>query len=149
VLFGWIIGGLTLFAGLYGLYALRREWRGAGDSVRDAPDWWPFDPPAWRGLLRSAPVGALEAPFAGAAIIVSELEGTPATDAVGFVLYAAVILTFALFILVGLFNRPAALVAPRFRAFPGAIDEWRGVPIPADGATEARGTRDASRRRSG
>jgi hypothetical protein len=129
VLIRVLIGLLTLVAGLYGLYALRGEWRGAGESVREAPEWWPFDLPAWRALLRSAPVGAVEAPLVGAAIVVTELDSTVA-DAAGTVLYGLAILTFVLFVLVGLFNRPAALVPPRFRAFPGAIDEWRGVPIP-------------------
>jgi hypothetical protein len=127
----WIIGGLTLAAGLYGLYALRSEWRGEGEiNVRDAPDWWPFDLPAWRALIRSAPMGALEAPFMGAAIIVSGLDDTPLTDALSILFYGLATLVLALLILVGLFNRPATLVAPRFRRFPGAIDEWRGAPIP-------------------
>jgi hypothetical protein len=133
VLLRLIIGGLTFVAGLYGLYALRREWRGGGGvNVRQAPDWWPFDLPAWRALIRSAPIGAVEAPFAGAAIIVSALDTTPVTAAVRIVLWGLVTLTLAAAVLVALFNRPATLVAPRFRAFPGAIEEWGGVPIPEE-----------------
>jgi hypothetical protein len=127
----WIIGSLTLVAGLYGLYALRGEWRGETEiNVREAPDWWPFDLPAWRALIRSAPMGAVEAPFMGAAIIVSGLDGSHLTDVLGVVLYGIAAVALGLLILVGLYNRPAALVAPRFRAFPGAIDEWRGAPTP-------------------
>jgi hypothetical protein len=145
----WIIGAVTVAAGLYGLYALRWEWRGGGEiNVLEAPEWWPFDLPAWRALIRSGPLGVVEAPFAGAAIIASGLEGGYLVDALQFVFSGLATVTLALLILVALINRPAALVAPRFRQFPGAIDEWRGAPIPtATGPDEVPSPRHPQPRR--
>ena len=64
------------------LSALRAEWRGEREiDVHRAPESWPFDLPSWRALVRARPMGAVEAPFMGAAIIFSALEDTAATQA--------------------------------------------------------------------
>jgi hypothetical protein len=121
VLDSWLIGGLTLAAGLYGLYALRAEWRAEGIDVGRAPEWWPFDVVAWRGLVRAGPMGAVEAPLMGGAIIASGLEQAALGDALRALAYAVLALMIAVFLL----NRPSPLVVPRLRGLPGAIEEWR------------------------
>ena len=131
---GWTLGVVTLVAGLFALFALRAEWRGEREiDVHHAPDWWPFDMPAWRALVRAGPMGAVEAPFAGALIVVSALDDTAVTQTLEVLLTAAVVVALALMVIVGLFNRPAALVPPRLRAYPGALEEWNGAPAPPPG----------------
>jgi hypothetical protein len=131
---GWTLGVVTLAAGLYALVAMRAEWRGEREiDVHRAPEWWPLDLPSWRALVRAGPMGAVEAPFAGALIVVSALEDTAVTQALEVVLTAAVVVTLALMVIVGLYNRPAVLVSPRLRAYPGALDEWNGAPVPPPG----------------
>jgi hypothetical protein len=128
---GWTLGVLTLAAGLYALVAMRAEWRGEREiDVHHPPEWWPFDLPSWRALVRAGPMGAVEAPFAGALIVVSALDDTAITQALEVALTAAVVVTLALMVIVGLFNRPAALVSPRLRAYPGAVEEWNGTEVP-------------------
>jgi hypothetical protein len=101
------------------------EWRGAGGADPFAPpEWWPFDQPAWRGLIRTGPVAAVEGLLVGARSLASLLPAPAALDAV---FQAAILLTLALMALVFLYNRPAWTVAPRLRALPGAIAEWTGV----------------------
>jgi hypothetical protein len=117
----WIIGSVTLVAGLYALRAIWSEWRGEnGPDLRRAPDWWPFDLPLWRALVRAGPVGAVEAPLMGGAFLASG-----ALDAMFSVLAATAL---ALMLLVALYNRPAILVAPALRGLPGLIDEWKALP---------------------
>jgi len=128
---GWTLGVVTLVAGLFAIFALGAEWRGEREiDVHHAPDWWPFDMPAWRALVRAGPMGAVEAPFAGALIVVSALDDTAVAQTLEVLLTAAVVVALALMVIVGLFNRPAALVPPRLRAYPGALEEWNGAPVP-------------------
>ena len=127
----WTLGVVTLAAGLYALSALRAEWRGEREiDVHRAPEWWPFDLPSWRALVRAGPMGAVEAPFMGAAIIFSALEDTAATQALEAVFTGLAVVALALAVIVGLFNRPVVLVSPRLREFPGAVEEWNGAPVP-------------------
>ncbi len=116
--------------GLYSLRVARAEWGGGGgaDPYR-APDWWPFDLPTWRGLLRAGPVGAVEAVFFAARYAASLPEGS-AADALETVLGVLIALTVALMVVVALYNRPAWAVPPALRGFPGAIDEWQGRAEP-------------------
>ena len=101
---------------------------GGADPYR-APEWWPFDLPTWRGLLRAGPVGAVEAVFFAARYAVSLPEGSVA-DALETVLGVVIALTVALMVVVALYNRPAWAVRPALRGFPGAIDEWQGRAEP-------------------
>ena len=107
------------------------EWRGAdGADPYRPPEWWPFDPPTWRALIRSGPAGAVEAVLVGARYLVSLLDDSPVASALVALFQALVLVTLALMLLVGLYNRPAWAVAPRFREFPGAVDEWKGAEPP-------------------
>ena len=103
------------------------------------PEWWPFDLPAWRGLVRTGPAGAVEGVLFAAKSLVSLLDETPVTNALGAVLQASMLLTLGLMVLVVLYNRPAWAVAPRFRAFPGALAEWNGEEPPRDPLAESQG----------
>jgi hypothetical protein len=106
-----LIGFAVVAAAVYGVHVARSEW-------------WPFDLPAWRGLIRTGPVAAVEGLLVGAKSLVSLLPAPSALDAV---LQGAILLTLALMLLVALYNRPAWAVAPRFRGFPGAVAEWNGA----------------------
>ena len=119
-----LLGLVVVAAALFGVHVARSEWRGAGGADPFVPpDWWPFDLPAWRALIRTGPVAAVEGLLVGAKSLVSLL---PVTSAVATVLQAAILLTLALMLLVALYNRPEWAVVPRFRALPGAIAEWNG-----------------------
>ena len=59
-------------------------------------------------------------------IVVSALDDTTITQALEVVLTAAVVVALALMVIGGLFNRPAALVPPRLRAYAEALEEWNG-----------------------
>jgi hypothetical protein len=122
----WVIGGVVVVGGLYALRVIWSEWRGEnGPDLYRAADWWPFDLPLWRALLRSGPIGAVEAPLLGAVYIASE--------PIDVVLSVLATLSLALMLVVALFNRPRVLVAPGMRELPGLVDEWRGdVPPKAD-----------------
>jgi hypothetical protein len=117
----WIIGGVVIGAGLFAIRALWSEWRVDGSAkLHRAPDWWPFDLPLWRALVRSGPVGAAEAPLLGGAYVASG-----PLDPVFAVLAT---LALVLMLVVALFNRPKLLVAPGLRDLPGLVDEWRALP---------------------
>ena len=120
-----LIGLAVVAAAAYGVRVARSEWRGAGGADPNAaPEWWPFDLPAWRGLIRTGPVAAVEGLLVGTRSLASFLHAPSALDAV---LQGAILLTLALMLLVALYNRPAWAVAPRFRAMPGAVAEWNGL----------------------
>ena len=128
-----MIGLVLVGAGLYAVGVARSEWRGTGgaDPYR-APEWWPLDLPAWRALIRAGPAGAVEAVLFGARYLVSLPENSSVGSALGVLLQVLILLTLAVMVLVGLYNRPGWAVAPRLRHFPGAIDEWNGhEPPPA------------------
>lgn len=142
--FGWLIGVALVGAALYALRVAASEWRGTdGVDPFRAPEWWPFDMPAWRALIRAGPVGAVEGTLFGARYLASLLEDSPVAEAAQAVLTALMLVALALMVLIGLYNRPSRAVAPRFRAFPGAIDEWNGARPPAGRPT----SRDGARRR--
>jgi hypothetical protein len=112
---GLLIGVVSALAAVWGFRVMWCEWRGTdGVSPKEAPDWWPFDMPTWRAVIRAGPVGALEAAFAALNYFVRH----PVTQGL-------VLATLALMIVIGLYNRPSWAVAPRFRRYPGAIDEWK------------------------
>ncbi len=120
-----LIGLAVVAAAVYGVHVARSEWRGAGGADPDTPpEWWPFDLPAWRGLIRTGPVAAVEGLLVGARSLASLLPAPGALDAV---LQGAILLTLALMVLVALDNRPTWAVAPRFRAMPGALAEWHSA----------------------
>ncbi len=128
---GLLIALFFAATGIYALLVARAEWGGGtGADPYRAPDWWPFDLPTWRALLRAGPVGAVEAVFFAARYASSLPEGSPAADALETALGVLIALTVALMVLIGLYNRPAWAVPPPFRRFPGAIDEWQGRAEP-------------------
>ena len=94
-------------------------------QVTSAPDWWPFDLPAWRALVRSAPVGAAEGVVWGAWFIADGLPDSAFVDTVETALQVLVVLALVLMVAVALFNRPQMLVSPPLRNLPGALEEWR------------------------
>jgi hypothetical protein len=120
----WIIGGVVVVAGLYAFRALWSEWRGQnGPDLYRAAGWWPFSLPLWRALVRSGPIGAVEAPLLGGVYLASGvLDIVPSAFAT---------LSLALVVVVALFNRPRFVVAPGLRELPGLIDEWKGAPLPS------------------
>jgi hypothetical protein len=121
----WILGGLTLVGGLFGLAVLLRDPATPPAELDRPPDWWPFDLPAWRALVRIAPLGAAEGTIWGAWFIANGLTDSAAVDALETVLQVLVAVALALIVTVALFNRPRALVLPPLRPLPGAIEEWR------------------------
>jgi hypothetical protein len=117
----WILGSVTVVAGLYAFRELWTGWRGEdGRPLSRAPDWWPFDLPLWRALVRSGPLGAAEAPLLAGAYL--------ASGALDVVFSALATLALVLMVVVALFNRPAFLVAPGLRGLPGLVDEWKALP---------------------
>ncbi len=121
----WLLGGLTLVGGLFGLVSLARHpARLTADLARPA-GWWPFDLPSWRALVRIAPLGAGEAILWGAWFIAEGLPDSGPVNAVETVLQVLVLLALASLLAVALFNRPRMLVSPPLRELPGAIEEWR------------------------
>jgi hypothetical protein len=121
----WLLGGLTLLGGLFGLVTIARNPAGLSADLDHPPEWWPFDLPTWRALVRIAPVGAAEGVVWGAWFIVEGLPDSGAVDAVETALQALVLLALAALGAVALFNRPRILVSPPLRDLPGLIEEWR------------------------
>jgi hypothetical protein len=121
----WVLGGATLLGGLFGLAAILRNPDGLSADLDHAPDWWPFDLPSWRALVRIAPVGAAEGIVWGAWFIVNGLPDSGGVDAAETVLQVLILAATALLVSVALLNRPGVLVLPRMRGLPGALEEWR------------------------
>ena len=125
VLDHWLLGGVTLLGGVVGLATMSRNPDGLRVQVTSAPDWWPFDLPAWRALVRIAPVGAAEGVVWGAWFIADGLPDSAFVDTVETALQVLVVLALVLMVAVALFNRPQMLVSPPLRNLPGALEEWR------------------------
>jgi hypothetical protein len=125
VIDNWLLGGVTLLGGLVGLAAILRNPDGLSADLDRPPDWWPFDLPGWRALVRIAPVGAAEGIVWGAWFITNGLSDSTAVGAAETALQALVVAATVLLVSVALFNRPRAIVLPRMRGLPGAIEEWQ------------------------
>jgi hypothetical protein len=121
----WLLGGVTLVGGLYGLVAIIRHPAGLAADVTRPAGWWPFDLPSWRALVRIAPVGAAEGVVWGAWFIAEGLPDSGPVDAVEAVLQVLMLAALTALLAVALFNRPRILVSPPLRALPGALEEWR------------------------
>jgi len=121
----WVVGGVTLLGGLVGLATMLRNPDGLSVDLHRPPDWWPFDLPSWRALVRIAPVGAAEGIVWGAWFIVNGLPDSGGVDTVEVVLQVLVVAATVLLVSVALVNRPGTLVLPRMREFPGVLEEWR------------------------
>jgi hypothetical protein len=122
----WLLGGVGVIGGVYGLVALIRRPAGLVADLSRPAEWWPFDLPSWRALVRIAPVGAAEGVLWGAWFIAEGLPDSGAVDAVEAVLQVLMLAALAALIAVALFNRPRILVSPPLRELPGAIEDWRG-----------------------
>ena len=123
----WIIGGIVLVAGLYALRVLWSDWRRENPpDLYQAPDWWPFDLPLWRALVRSGPIGAVEAPLLGGVYI--------ASGPLDVVLSVLATLSLVLMLVVALLNRTLAQRAAH-KGLPARIGE--GEPEPNRGAYAA------------
>jgi hypothetical protein len=120
-----LLGGVTMAGGLFGLAAIARRPAGLVADLDQPPEWWPFDLPSWRALVRIAPVGALEGVIWGAWFIVESLPDSGPVDAVEGVLQILQLIALAALLAIALFNRPRMLVSPPLRELPGAIEEWR------------------------
>jgi hypothetical protein len=120
----WLLGGATLVGGLFGLATIARNPAGLSADLDRPPDWWPFDLPTWRALVRIAPVGAAEGVVWGAWFIVEGLSDSGPVDAVEVALQALILIALAALVTVALFNRPRMLVSPLLRERPGLIEEW-------------------------
>jgi hypothetical protein len=125
----WVLGGLTLLGGLFGLVTMLRNPAGLNADLHRPPDWWPFDLPSWRALVRIAPVGAAEGVVWGAWFIVNGLPDSRGVDTAETVLQVLVVAATAALVSVALFNRPGTLVLPRMRELPGALEEWRSPKV--------------------
>jgi hypothetical protein len=107
-----------------------RHWRGESRlSGDDAPLWFPFSEPVWRGVVRSyvvwAPCIAL---FMGGAVVAALSPENSAVYNAGMA--AATVGLFggtAIHLPILFFNRPKFLVPPSLRSEPGAIEAWRGA----------------------
>ena len=120
----WLLGGVTLLGGLVGLAATGRNPEGLSAQITSAPDWWPFDLPSWRALVRIAPLGAAEGVVWGGWFIADGLPDSALVDAAETLLQVLVVLAIGLMVAVALWNRPRALVSPPLRHLPGALQEW-------------------------
>jgi hypothetical protein len=125
VIDNWLLGGVTLVGGLFGLVSIIRRPTGVAAEINRPPEWWPFDLPSWRALVRIAPVGAAEGVIWGAWFIAAGLADSGPVDAVQAVLQVLIVVALVALLAVALFNRPRILVSPPLRELPGAIDEWR------------------------
>ena len=151
----WLIAAFLVVTSVVALGAASREWRGTdGADPFRAPDWWPADMPLWRALIRAGPTGAVESLFVAGGFVFALIEGSALADALEIAFRVLVIATIALLVLVGLYNRPSPLVAPRLRRYPGVLAEWKGaVPNPTEGGTDGHasgghhGDRDRDRAR--
>ena len=121
----WVLGGITLVGGMVGLAALARNPAAQSADLARPPDWWPFDLPSWRALVRIAPLGAAEGVIWGARFILLGLSDSTAVDVVGTALQVLIVIILLLMVTVALFNRPGMLVSPGLRELPGALEEWR------------------------
>jgi hypothetical protein len=121
----WLLGGVTVVGGLVGLATMVRRPAGLSTDLARPAGWWPFDLPAWRALVRIAPLGAAEAVVWGAWFIVEGLPDSTPLDVIETVLQVLVLLALASLVTVALFNRPRILVSPPLRHLPGALEEWR------------------------
>ena len=121
----WLLGGVTLIGGLYGLVSISRNPSGLAAEIDRPVEWWPFDLPSWRAVVRIAAVGAAEGVAWGAWFIFTGLPDSTAVDAVETALQVLVLAALASLLAVALFNRPRMFVSPPLRELPGAIEEWR------------------------
>jgi hypothetical protein len=121
----WLLGGIAVVGGLVGLATMVRRPAGLSTDLARPAGWWPFDLPAWRALVRIAPLGAAEAVVWGAWFIAAGLPDSTPVDAIETVLQVLVLLALASLVTVALFNRPRILVSPPLRDLPGALEEWR------------------------
>jgi hypothetical protein len=126
----WLLGGVTLAGGLFGLAAIARNPAGVAGDVDRPVDWWPFDLPSWRALVRIAPLGALEGAVWGAWFIADGLSDSTPVDIVETALQVALIVVLAAMVAVALYNRPRTLVSPALRDLPGAVEEWSSRDAP-------------------
>jgi hypothetical protein len=128
----WIVFGLF---GAFLILALVRgvkTWSLPESRRRQSPPaWWFWGSRLWRGWIRSMPFGVFGgglwfAAGIGAAFLQLDQEAhgfaVPVWYAVGFISLTFAWIATWLSIIV--FNRPKALVPPRFRAEPGALIEW-------------------------
>jgi hypothetical protein len=123
----WVLGGITFVGGLFGLAALARNPAAQSAGLDSPADWWPFDLPSWRALVRIAPLGAAEGVIWGAWFILQGLSDSTALDAAETVLQVLIVITLVLMVIVALYNRPRMFVSPPLRELPGALEEWRGA----------------------
>jgi hypothetical protein len=121
----WLLGGVAMVGGLFGLATIARHPAGLAADLTRPVEWWPFDLPSWRALVRIAPMGAAEAVVWGAWFIAAGLADSGPVDTVEAVLQILVLLALASLVAIALFNRPRILVSPPLRELPGAIEEWR------------------------
>ena len=116
--------------GFLGLVTLARHPAHLTADLERPADWWPFDLPSWRALVRIAPLGAAEAVAWGAWFIVAGLPDSGPVDIIQAVLQVLVLLVLGSMLAVALYNRPRMLVSPALRKLPGAIEEWRSSGRP-------------------
>jgi hypothetical protein len=129
VVLHWLLGGLTLAGGVFGLLTMARRPAGLAADLSRPAEWWPFDLPSWRALVRIAPVGAAEGAIWGAWYIAEGLPDSGPVDTAEAVLQALILVALVLLLSVALFNRPRLLVSPPLRDLPGAIEEWRSQGV--------------------
>ena len=134
------LGALLFLTGMLALLPdrLPKLWRGDIQLPKTAPAWWSSGQVAWDGFVRAQPVGASVGAtglvVAGWCLVLdSSLEGhvlvgDPTARAtigvVAIVGVAAAIVGFGISVSVFLFNAPKAVVPPRFRHQPGAVQSW-------------------------
>ncbi len=108
--------------------AAPRHWRGESRlSGEQAPPWFPFGEPVWRGVVRSyvawTPLVVLM--FGGGAVGALSDESSAAYDAGMAVASVSLLLGAAVHSAILFFNRPRFLVPPGLRDEPGALEAWR------------------------
>ncbi|MGD9696371.1 MAG: hypothetical protein AB7V42_12020 [Thermoleophilia bacterium] len=130
----WIIVGSCLLIGTICLVRLPSFWRdrwGPGfDQPDEPPEYWPFGVAGWHAYKRAYPFSCVAVTGLGVVMVpVALFPGDPATDdaataaGIPLLIWVVLITGFGLGLL--LWNRPKWIVAPRHRAEPGALLEWR------------------------
>lgn len=88
---------------------------------------WPFGAPLWRGAVRAVPALSPLVPLALVVHLLVNVAGYDAETLIVALPAVAILAAITAGWTIALFNRPSRLVAPAWRAQPGAVEEWRSA----------------------
>lgn len=125
----WLAELLWFLLVLLATLQLPRIWRGTTPALHTVPGWWLWGRQLWFGMRRLGPLAVALGWFVMALFWFPAIGKSPdaLTDQELMVGIAAIGVLFAigaLMLSIVLFNRPAFIVPPKWRAEPGALREW-------------------------